>query len=49
MALGFLWYGPILGRDPSNMKMSVGPMVFPLVGGFVSALILDLIIIALWK
>jgi len=57
MALGFLWYGPILGKawragmarlgkDTSNMKMSVGPMVFPLVGGFASALILDLIIIA---
>jgi hypothetical protein len=57
MALGFLWYGPILGkpwlaamekmgRKRENMSMSPAQFVLPLVGAFVSALVLDLIILA---
>jgi biotin transporter BioY len=57
MVLGFLWYGPILGKPwlaamekmgkkRTDMKMSAVSFLLPLIGAFVSCLVLDLIIIA---
>ena len=57
MVLGFLWYGPILGkpwtaamekmgRKREDMKMSFATFSLPLVGAFVSCLVLDLIVIS---
>jgi hypothetical protein len=57
MVLGFLWYGPILGKPwlaamekmgkkRTDMKMSPAQFLLPLIGAFISCLVLDLIIIA---
>lgn len=57
MVLGFLWYGPLLGkpwlaamervgRKRSDMKMGPAQFLLPLVGAFVSAMVLDVIIIS---
>lgn len=57
MVLGFLWYGPILGkpwlaalermgRRREDMRMTPVQFFLPLAGAFLSALVLDLIIIA---
>jgi hypothetical protein len=57
MALGFLWYGPFfgkpwlaamekMGKKREDMKMSAAGFVLPLIGAFISALVLDIIIIA---
>ncbi len=57
MVLGFLWYGPILGKPwlaamekmgkkRQDMKMTASGFVLPLIGAFASALVLDLVIIA---
>ncbi|MGA2640163.1 MAG: DUF1761 domain-containing protein [Spirochaetia bacterium] len=57
MALGFLWYGPFfgkpwlaamekMGKKREDMKMSPVQFFLPLIGAFVSALVLDLVIIA---
>jgi hypothetical protein len=57
MVLGFLWYGPLLGkpwlaamertgRKRSDMKMGPVQFLLPLVGAFVSAAVLDIIIMS---
>jgi hypothetical protein len=57
MVLGFLWYGPLLGkpwlaameragRKRSDMKMGPAQLLLPLAGAFVSAMVLDIIIIS---
>jgi hypothetical protein len=57
MALGFLWYGPFFGkpwmaamekagRKREDMKMSAAGFILPLAGAFLSAIVLDLVIIA---
>jgi hypothetical protein len=57
MILGFLWYGPFfgkpwlaamekMGKKRQDMKMSGTQFMRPLIGPFLSALVLNLIIIA---